>query len=515
MTRQFYLQILMFAALAAVALAETPPPPAPAQGVLTLETQQIELDDGRTVEAERGVLKVPGVRAKPESKPVEVEIYRFRALEGAPAGVPPIFLLHGGPGWPGLGRVLDKAEYHDERLRPFRELADLVVVGQRGIGSSLPNTMCAPPAKPAPDAVLDQEQLAELYGGASSRCREFWQKQGYDLSGFNVVEAAADVADSAAALGYERIVLWGISFGSHWSMAVMRYHPQLVARAVLGGLEGPDHTYDMPGDVLKAFERIAAAAEADPRLAPHIPEGGLLRAFRTVVARAEKEPLTVKVETEGGEAQTVRFAAEEVREMISGTTRSARSWSRLESWPREILQLYRGNFDAPARRKLDEGSGFPTASFFMLDCGSGISRQRAARLAADPAKATVGDLGQVYNLSCPVWGSDLGESFRRNFDTDIPTLLVHGDWDLSTPYENALDLEPHFRRGKLVTVEGGTHGALADALSHVDGFREAVAHFVRTGELDQVPKRVSMPPIEWQLPEPSKEPELAAAEESE
>ena len=46
-----------------------------------------------------------------------------------------------------------------------------------------------------------------------------------------MVEAAADVNDIRQALGYDRIILWGGSFGSHWSMAVMRYYPHIVARA--------------------------------------------------------------------------------------------------------------------------------------------------------------------------------------------------------------------------------------------------------------------------------------------
>lgn len=50
----------------------------------------------------------------------------------------------------------------------------------------------------------------------------------------------------------------GGSFGSHWSMAILRNHPELVARALLSAMEGPDHTYDHPGWILNAQERVAA-----------------------------------------------------------------------------------------------------------------------------------------------------------------------------------------------------------------------------------------------------------------
>jgi hypothetical protein len=98
----------------------------------------------------------------------------------------------------------------------FTAISDLIVVGQRGIGSSKPNT-------------LRENGPAFL---ASQRCRTYWDSLGLDLSGFIVIEAAADVRDAA--------------------------------RAVLSGMEGPDHTYDRPTGILNAIRRYAAEAERSP-----------------------------------------------------------------------------------------------------------------------------------------------------------------------------------------------------------------------------------------------------------
>ncbi len=472
---------------------------APEPGTLFLYPERIDLGDDGFAEAERGVLFVPVRRSHPESGVLGLEVYRFRAT--AKTDNLPIFLLHGGPGWPGFGDSLEEPGYYERRIRPFIEVADLIVVGQRGIGSSKPDTACEPPAEVAPDVVLADDEAAAQLRETAARCKSFWDGQGLDLKGFTVVEAAADVDDVREALGYERIVLWGGSFGSHWSLAVMRFHPEIVARAVLRGLEGPDHTYDMPSEVLEDLERIAAAAEASPDLRPLIPEEGLLDAFRKVVARAEDEPIEVEVRGEDGELQTVRFDAEDVRGMAMGTTRSARSRDSLPRWPGEILELVAGDFRNAAKAKLRRGSGFPTASFFMLDCGSGISKVRAAELAADETVATVGRIGSFYQATCPVWESDLGEEFRRNFPTEIPTVLVHGNWDLSTPLGNVLDLVPYFENGKLVVVDGGTHSALTQALEASESFREALMGFVWTGDYEAVPTEVKMPPIAWEVPE--------------
>lgn len=478
-------------------------PPAP--GTFFLYTERIAFQDGGRVDAERGVLYVPLRRDQPAAGVVGLEIYRFPAADGADPATPPVFVLHGGPGWPGLEGSLERSDYYASRIEPLARLADVVVVGQRGIGSSKPDTACKPPPTPPPvDVPVSPEQREAVVRETSERCKAFWEGHGLDLSGFTVVEAAADVDDVRATLGYDRITLWGGSFGSHWSMAVMRFHPRIVARAVLTGLEGPDHTYDMPGDVLKALERMAAAAEASDTLSPHLPEGGLLAAFRQVIARVDAEPVVVTVAGEDGEEpRKVHVGADEIRGMAMGVTGSARSRRGLPRWPAELLELHRGDYARAAEEIIDDDdSRFPTASFFMLDCGSGISRGRLVRLENDPAVATVGPIGWFYQAACPVWESDLGEDFRQNFTTEIPAVLVHGNWDTSTPFENALELAPHFTNGKLVVVKGGTHGALREALEASESFRDALMRFVASGDASALPDEVELPPIEWEVPKP-------------
>ena len=69
----------------------------------------------------------------------------------------------------------------------------------------------------------------------------------------------------------------------------MRYHPEIVERAVLHGLEGPDHTYDSPAGLLKALERIAAEAEVSPALEGRLPEEGLIGALRFVIESLDEK----------------------------------------------------------------------------------------------------------------------------------------------------------------------------------------------------------------------------------
>ncbi len=54
-----------------------------------------------------------------------------------------------------------------------------------------------------------------------------------------------------------------------------------------------------------------------------------------------------------------------------------------------------------------------------------------------------------------------------------------------------------------MTVLGGSHGALREILDADSAFAEALWMFVRTGDLAGLPDSVALPPVAWEIPEPS------------
>ena len=478
--------------------------PAPAPVTLIIHPELLYGPASGPVEAERGMLFVPTNRANPDSGVIAIEIYRFPRSADASPDVPPIFKLHGGPGWPGLGDALFNEGYYEEMVEPYTRVSDLVLIGQRGIGSSSPDTLCQDPPADAMSPNLSEDELATLVRDAATACRDFWLERGLDLDGFTVIEAAADVDDARKALGYEQITLMGGSFGSHWGMAVMRFHPEIVARAILTGMEGPDHTYDDPAGILKVLERVAADAEDSAQLEGLVPEGGFVDALATVIRQLDSDPISVTVtnpETE--ESIEVLMGGDDLREIADGFLGRVEGRRPEASWPAGVLALQDGDFEAAAARVArSQGQiSLPTASFFMLDCGSGITAERDARFVNDPARDIVGDQNWYYREICPIWNSDLGDDFRQNFETTIPTVIIHGDWDLSTPLENALELAPYFKNGRMVLVRRGSHGAMREALRDIDGFREALDRFIVSGDMSDLPESVELDEPDWVVPE--------------
>jgi pimeloyl-ACP methyl ester carboxylesterase len=475
--------------------ADPEPGRAPEPGTLFLYPERIPLKAGGFVNVERGMMFVPTNRSKEESPVIALEVYRFKASEKANPETPPIFYLHGGPSFGGLERPLEQLGTFEERWLPLSEVSDVVVISQRGIGPSKPTTTIDATTEPEPpDRPFDEAEAVAEFQQVLTNEKAVWEDLGIDLSGFTIIEAAADVDDVRKALGYEKIVIWGGSFGSHWGMAVMRYYPATVERAILRGMEGPDHTYDHPGHLWNVYKRVAEEAEQAPELKDLIPRGGLIKAMETVIQRVEETPIKVAANN----SQDVLFDANLIKLLARGYT------GALTAWPADVIRLFNGDFSGAAemavqRYRISRRS-FRTASYFMLDCGSGITPERLAEYDADPASQILGRMNWGYIAGCPVWGSDLGDEFRQNFETSIPTVIVHGTWDTSTPYENALELVPYFKNSKFIPVIRGPHGAIQSAMRVSEEFKTGIMRFAATGVASQLPDEVEMPPAKWIVP---------------
>ncbi|MEM7355020.1 MAG: alpha/beta fold hydrolase [Acidobacteriota bacterium] len=428
-----------------------------------------------------------------------IEFFRFRRGAEASADTPAIVLLHGGPGFEGLGPRLEEQGYFTARLSRYTRIADVIVPGQRGFGTS-GAVPCDPLRALTVNQALDAETRHQNARDATAHCREKWRSQGVDLTGLNVVEAAADVADIVRLLGYEKVQLRGVSFGSHWGMAILRYHPDVVERATLASLEGPDHTYDRPSGVLAAMERIASSAEASSELRSRLPDDGLLQAYGRLIARADTEPISVEIEHPvTGDPVTIDLDGDDLRQIFAGSRRFTQFRFRTAIWPLALLEILEGDLRHAAGTHVWNllDTELDTAAHFQYDCGSGVSQARSDQIRNDPAAAMLGPIWQEDDTWCEGWDADLGEDFRSPFRTSVPTVLVQGNWDTGTPYENAVELRTYFENHHFVHVEGGSHGALREAIEEVEGFQDAMDHWLTTGELEQIPESVELPPFQW------------------
>ena len=155
--------------------------------------------EGRTVEAELGRLVVKENRSNPNSNLIELAFARLKST--APNPGPPIVYLEGGPGSSAIsvGRC-------PEYLRAFmklREVGDVILLDQRGVGLSRPN-LTRLSAQPLPlDFFADEARALSTIRERSREAADFFRKQGVDLRAYNTIESSHDIDDLRKALGVE------------------------------------------------------------------------------------------------------------------------------------------------------------------------------------------------------------------------------------------------------------------------------------------------------------------------
>lgn len=491
-----FIRILVCVLLAAVQLA---PAIASTQQAasdrIVIEKGMVSLPTGETVAYEIGTLYVPENHSKPGSRRIGVGFARIKAPH--PTGAPPIFWLPGGPGLSVLGTFTDKREAAQSRLRSwlaFGAAGDLVVIEQRGYsirGEMLVETAGASPLDRPASVQADARAMQAIARRAIAHNPD------KDLSSYTIEAFAADVDDLRRALGYERISLFGGSFGSQWSLAVMRFHPEIVARAVLSSVEPLNNGFDMPSHVFAALQRIAYDADRDPGLAPYLPKGGMMEAVRVLHRRFSARPVRVTLRDGAGKAKSVVLGAEDLQLALLAHTDDA------AHWPAFILSLYHGHYDAWARQTIEDRSAGPVKLIGPLaDSSLGVSAERVHQMRSDPAIDLLGSWNFEANLSsAPDWPTpDMGDAVRLPRLSPIPVVFVHGDWDTSTPVENTLGLLPYFPNGHAILVHRAGHDGAFYQLRESPAAKQAIYDFLRTGETRDLPMEVSLAAPRFDVP---------------
>ncbi|HKU17062.1 MAG TPA: alpha/beta hydrolase [Steroidobacteraceae bacterium] len=483
---------------------------------LQMSPAVFDLGDGKFEFAERGYLFVPENRSKPESATIGVHFMRFRSTAAQPGTA--IFMMAGGPGsslipaltegTAGLGKPAEgNFKVALQMLEDLRSAADVVVIDQRGAGLSIPQMDCPNLQRVAPfDELFSESKYTESYQQYVRDCKQAWAQQGRDIDGYHALQLADDVDDLRRALGYQKISLWGGSFGSEWGLVTLRRHPEIIERVVWRGLEGIQHTYDSPTGIMTSVEAILAQAQLDPDIAARVPKEGFVAAVRRRIEELGAAPVTVAATdpVTGAPVQVV-IGADELRlAWRSPVTRRGP-----QAWPGTLLAILDGDLSEVAKSTLKSKGYFITspvgnhmAMHMAIDCGLSPTPERRKELASDPAVELIGNINLPYFSFCDAWQApNIQAEWLQPLRSDIPALFVHGTWDLSTPLQNAKEVAAGFSKGHLLVVEGGTHDVIGDLYrEQPDTIRPLVRRFFAGQPIDDAPDQVSLPAVDFTAP---------------
>lgn len=405
---------------------------------------------GQEVRAERHFFEVPEDRRDPRSRRIRLGYVRFRSTARKPGA--PIVYLAGGPGGAGTAAA---AGPRFPIFMALRDVADVIAFDQRGTGLSRDIPDLSPSTAPLPP--LTRDGMTTYMRAEIRRAWSEWTAQGVSLAGYDTEQSADDVEALRRHLGADRIDLWGISYGAHLALSVLKRHGRRIGRVALASLEGQDQTVKLPSRMDAYFDRIDALIGADPELRAAVPN--LPALMRRVHARLEADPVAMSLPV-AGTATPARVGGFVIQILAGGLVANPDTLGLL---PALYAALDAGHTGILGYFMRDAGAWLRASGMTeAMDLASGIS---AARLRQVEAEAPAGVLGDALNFPMPhiagaVPDVDLGDAFRSPISIDHPALLISGSLDGRTPLEEQEAVVSQFVRPQRLLVENAGHNVL-------------------------------------------------------
>ena len=375
--------------------------------------------------------------------PLRIVVLRSAAANREPD---PVFYLAGGPGQAAT-------ELLRGRWGGLRAARDLVFVDQRGTGGS--NALTCEFYGPPGDV---QSYFDQFLPPAKVRaCREQLDRAA-DLVQYTTANAADDLDDVRAALGYDRINLIGGSYGTRLAMEYVRRHEPRVRSVILAGAVAT--TSHMPETfgrrAQRALDALLAECDADPPCRGAFPN--IREEARTVFQRVSAAPVRAAVSHPLGVLTAeVTLTRDNIAEAVRYMTYSSRDAGRV---PLYLHSAYEGNY-APIAGFLRRyrGDGSFDGLYLSVTCTEDVPF-----VSADAEREDEPTYLGTYRLreqraACADWRrGDAPEWLNRPVASNVPVLLISGALDPVTPPDEAAAVAAHLTRALHVTVPFGGHG---------------------------------------------------------
>jgi pimeloyl-ACP methyl ester carboxylesterase len=366
----------------------------------------------------------------------------------------PFFYFAGGPGSaasedaPGIAQAFAKIRGH----------RDMVFVDQRGTGRSHPLDCTFYNPK-------DPQSYFEYFFPTEEvrKCRSELETKA-ELKLYTTTIAMDDIDEVRAALGYDKINLFGASYGTRAAMVYLRQHPKHVRTVMLQGVS-PTNMYlpnDYPQQTERALQGVLAECAADEACNKAFPN--IKSEAKAVLERLIKGPVDVEFQVQGVPTPikvtlSRNLAAEAIRYMLYNPGGAARV-------PLVLHQAAAGNFAMLGQialrfRRTLVGTG-SNGMYLTITCAEDIPwvKRSAGESERYDQNTFLGD----YRLhqqreACALWPrADVDSNYFKPVRSDVPVLILTGEWDPVTPPANGDYVARTFSNSLHVVVPHGAHG---------------------------------------------------------
>jgi pimeloyl-ACP methyl ester carboxylesterase len=422
---------------------------------------------------ECGFVNVPEDRNRPTGPTVRLAVAVLHATGPSRADDPIIYL------GAGIGAVLDGTmqRFTAAFAAPLQASRDLIFIDQRGAGRSTPGLDCPEAVSPHDGYAIDQTVEADSARDAQNllTCHDRLVREGINLGGYTTRALAADARDVARALGYHHWNLYGFSQSTRIAQIMMRDAAPGEIRSVV--LDSPipityPHLVDSAAGYQRVVQLIAADCAADIGCSNRFPDMEE-KAF-DVIAQLNAAPLTVQAaDSATGEHFTAIFSGDRYAITTAFALQSA-----------DILApLFPTLVDQVSRRRPPLLAAVAAAVDLVLDSAliesilcddqvplmtPDVVAHASAGVRPDLVHALQAGSTDVVVMACAGWTGIHPTPARQPVTSDIPTLILHGQYDPAIPPAYGSQIAATLSHSTIVDFRGYGHGEIF-AFATADG----------------------------------------------
>jgi pimeloyl-ACP methyl ester carboxylesterase len=437
-----------------------------------LDTMTVRAYDGRTVAADLLRISVP--ERRPQSgRTITIAAQRLATTAAHPGN--PIVFLMGGPGIPGT--VMTPIPPYFTLFQRLRELGDVIIIDQRGLGRSEPVLDCPFEGSLPVTAFLRIDGLVSAIRSQVGSCAAHWRAQGADPTAYTSLESADDVDDLRQALGVEKIDIVAFSYGTRLALAIVQRHGSHVGRVVLQGVNGPGLVVKRPGPVARKLRQLSELLRKDSTW--HGPTD-LPATARAARKRLERAPSTVAViDRRSGQPVHLPIGRDGFDAIVSLNLDDARL-------PALLTSVAAGDTGVLTRFVEGAWNGLSGGTVGLMaravNCAADRPRARWRLVARESVGAPFGvpiDNAFLTDDFCRATGFNTpAVEFPHPVRSSIPVLMLTGTLDATNPIENAREVARGLPNAVVLEIENAAHEALP-----VPDVQDIVVRFLNGGDV--------------------------------
>jgi pimeloyl-ACP methyl ester carboxylesterase len=368
----------------------------------------------------------------------------------------PVFIITGGPG--SAATESWRLEYSPwgEKLHINR---DIVLIDQRGTGASNPLD-CYPDGGIPFEELFEFERFKEKSFKRMEACVKNYDA---DVHHYTTDVAMDDLNEVRLALGYQKINIWGSSYGTRAALVYLRRHGDTVRSVVLEAIAPLEmKILGNSVDGNRAMDKLLADCKKDSECNNAF--SGLDKKLRTLLFRLKKSPITTRlVHPRTGEIKEVTIEAPVIRGILFSTLYDPVLSALV---PLAIEKAYHGDFSVFATMtdmKAEVGKYFSFGMQSAVLCNEDL-----AHMTDEETKPDAGpdsgifiqkEMTSVFRDICPFFdGASVPESYFDSVVSDVPVLILSGDLDPITPSRWGDLAALKLGNSRHVVVPGSGHG---------------------------------------------------------